>query len=355
MNKKKRGAFCTDIHFGRKGNSLEHNQDCINFLEWFIKKVKDYECDYVGFLGDWHENRSALNILSLNYSLQGAKLLDSLDLPVFHVIGNHDLYYRHSRELHSVPHFNSLKNFIIIEKPHLEKSILGDVLFSPYLFHAEYDDMDKYTSCPFWAGHFEFKGFKLTGYDMIMKEGPDHTVFQEPTHIISGHFHKRQSKDNVTYIGNRFPMDFGDAGDYDRGMAVYDHEQEKMFFENWIECPKYQKIKLSQLLDGDTLYEQARVKCAIDIPNVTYEQRLHYIKHFSEQYNLREFEMIESQELVQALENTEIDDVSAELLEQLQQQGSSTTDEIVVGLLKNIQTDKIDSSLLVDTYTKLKV
>ena len=50
-----RGLYFTDIHFGKKGNSDSHNQDCLTFINWFASKVKEYEPDYIGFLGDWHE------------------------------------------------------------------------------------------------------------------------------------------------------------------------------------------------------------------------------------------------------------------------------------------------------------
>jgi len=37
----KKAAVFTDIHFGLKSNSLQHNQDCANFVDWFITKAKN--------------------------------------------------------------------------------------------------------------------------------------------------------------------------------------------------------------------------------------------------------------------------------------------------------------------------
>ena len=100
-NKKLKKAACmTDIHFGKKANSEEHNKDCLRFIDWFCDFVKaDPEIDHIMFLGDWNENRSALNIATLNFSYQGAKKLNELGLPVFFIIGNHDMYHRYSREI----------------------------------------------------------------------------------------------------------------------------------------------------------------------------------------------------------------------------------------------------------------
>jgi hypothetical protein len=32
-------ALLTDIHFGKKNNSAIHNQDCVDFIEWFEEQV----------------------------------------------------------------------------------------------------------------------------------------------------------------------------------------------------------------------------------------------------------------------------------------------------------------------------
>ena len=247
----KKGAFCTDIHFGKKSNSKLHNEDCIRYLEWFCEQVKaDPEIDYVGFLGDWNENRSSLNIATLNYSYEGAKLLNNLGMPVYFVIGNHDLYHRHTREVHSIVPFAEFDNFIIIDEPTIVEDIERTALFSPFLFHDEYADMVKYLKIPVWFGHFEFKGFLVTGYSIRMPTGPNPKDFKGPRHIISGHFHKRQEDKNIIYMGNCFPMDFGDAGDNKRGMMTYDNVAQTREFIDWPDCPKYISIALTSLLEG---------------------------------------------------------------------------------------------------------
>ena len=36
----KKAAVFTDIHFGLKSNSQVHNQDCEDFVDWYISKAK---------------------------------------------------------------------------------------------------------------------------------------------------------------------------------------------------------------------------------------------------------------------------------------------------------------------------
>jgi len=341
----KKAAVCTDIHFGKKSNDKTHNEDCIRFLEWFKSQVEDDpEVDHVMFLGDWNENRSALNIETLNFSYQGARILNSIDLPVFFIIGNHDLYRRHSRDVHSVIPYQELDNFKLITEPEVIEEIgNGGALVCPYLFHKEYPELKKYLNLETWWGHFEFKGFIITGYSMTMPTGPDASDYKGPKHIFSGHFHKRQACEQVIYIGNTFPMDFGDAGDTNRGMITYDHDTDETVFKNWEECPKYLKTTLTDLLDKTVeLQPESRVKCIIDVP-ISFEESTELRTAFMDRYNLREFTMEESREIKSALSDTEtnVDWEKTKL---------KGVNELVVEMLQDIETDHINSELLIEIY-----
>jgi len=345
----KKGAFFTDIHFGKKANSQSHNEDCLHFIQWFCSRVEsDPDIDYIGFLGDWNENRSALNIQTLKYSYTGAKWLNALGLPIFFVIGNHDLYHRHTREVHSVIPFNEFRNFVLVEEPMIIDKIEGGALFTPYLFHGEYPSLVHYCDLPFWAGHFEFRGFMVTGNRMEMPTGPEHTLFKGPQYIVSGHFHTRQSKDQVVYIGNAFPMDFGDAGDFGRGMMTYDHIDNEMLFYDWAECPKYIKTTLTDILDNTAvLHPDSRVKCLVDVP-ITFEESTGLKQSFTEKYKLREFVLEESPDIRAALSSTQTTiDWSQNKL--------ASTDELVEQMLREISSEHIRNDLLIKEYKELTI
>jgi DNA repair exonuclease SbcCD nuclease subunit len=99
-----------------------------------------------------------------------------------------------------------------------------------------------------------------------MEHGPDAGDFSGPQYIFSGHFHKRQTNKNIIYIGNTFPTNFGDAGDPERGMAVFDIENNDVYFHDWEEAPLFFKTKLSRVLDGEcTFPPRSRVRCMLDM------------------------------------------------------------------------------------------
>lgn len=337
MKKLNKGAFITDIHFGKKSNSVQHNEDCLRCLRWFSDEVKkDPTIDYIGFLGDWHENRSALNISTLNYSYEGAKILNEIGLPVYFLIGNHDLYHRHTREVHSVVPFNEFKNFTMIDQP----TVVDDVLFVPFLFPEEYPSLMQYNNIPTWAGHFEFKGFQITGYGMVMPTGPDPADFTGPDRIFSGHFHKRQWSGNIVYIGNCFPMDFSDADDDARGMMTYTHKTKETEFTNWAKCPKYVRTTLSDVMDECVdLLPDSTVECMVDI-EISFDEMAYLRQTFIDKYKLRDLQLEEEIDLA-AISDTETD---------INVEGTTNTNDLVVEMLTGVESNKIDNNMLIEIY-----
>ncbi len=41
----KKAAVFTDLHCGMKGNSKVHNQDCEDFVDWYIETAQKNGCD----------------------------------------------------------------------------------------------------------------------------------------------------------------------------------------------------------------------------------------------------------------------------------------------------------------------
>jgi calcineurin-like phosphoesterase family protein len=335
----------TDIHFGKKNNSLQHNQDCLDFVTWFCNRVKeDPAITHVVFLGDWFENRNSVNVMTLNFAHEALKLLNALDKPVYIIIGNHDLYHRENRKIFSTKVFEDLQNINLVSEPMVVNETF---LMCPFLFKHEYPDLAKYNKLPYWFGHFEFRNFVVTGSDRRMEHGPDHKQFAGPTYIFSGHFHKRQANDNVIYLGNTFPMDYGDAWDDARGMCVLNTADDVVDFIDWEAGPKYRKVKLSDVLSDATLVfpEKCRVRCMIDV-DIGYSEAQTLREEMVKQLGLREFSLEEN--LFEKKDAIAGEEVLGDF------DLSSLNDAVVKMLQTGISgTTTIDPNRLVDIYQQL--
>ena len=340
----KKIAMFTDIHFGKKGNSVMHNQDCLDFVSWFCDRVREVgDITHVMFLGDWFENRNSVNIMTLNFAHEALKLLNALNLPIYIIIGNHDLYHRENRKVFSTKVFDEFSNVIMVNEP----IVVEDMLISPYLFKAEYPGLSKFLKIPYWFGHFEFRNFVVTGSDRKMEHGPEHTSFSGPTYIFSGHFHKRQARDNVVYLGNTFPMDYGDAWDDARGMCILDTSNDDVDFIDWLECPKYRKVKLSDVLSESSIHfpPKCRVRCLIDL-DIGYSEAQALREEFTKIHGLREF----------VLEENILEKKDAIIGEEVMEEFDlSSLDDAVVRMIEAgiTGTSTIDSKKLVEIYQQL--
>lgn len=346
-----KSACFNDIHWGRRNSSEAHNTDCLNYVKWFIEEVKKSGADHIIFMGDWFETRSSINIHTLHYAWEAVTLLSELGLPIFMIIGNHDCYYKNSRTVHSLIQYKEFPTVRIIDAAPTVIDEIGDgVLMVPYLFHAEYETLKDYLKLNLksWFGHFEFQGFVITGQNHKMLVGPSPADYAGPN-IFSGHFHKRQKMGNIQYTGNTFPMDYSDAGDVSRGMMVYDHTNNTYEFIDWEQCPKYQRVMLSDLIDNGPegkLWRGARVRCYVD-REINYEESISLKEVMLEEYALREFVLEELVNLNDVARDTEVDLTDTEELEDV--------DHLVVRLLSQLQTDTIKPQILVDIYNSLEV
>lgn len=330
-----KAAVFTDIHFGNKNNSKSHNEDCLDFIDWFIDESKKKGCETCIFGGDWHHNRASLNISTMKYSLQGLRKLSNAFEKVYFILGNHDLYYRETREVNSIEFIKEFPNITLVDDIMVE----GDVALVSWIVGEEWKSIPRIKS-KYMFGHFELPTFKLNA----MVEMPDHgglngDMFEHQDYVFTGHFHKRQIKKNVIYMGNAFPHNFSDNWDDDRGWMFLEWDKEPEFFA-WPDAPKYKTVKLSALLDNTEKYllPKSHIKVSLDI-DITYEEA-NYIKDtFVETYNLREITLV-------PIKNTEhTEDVGAEI-------HFETIDQIVVSQLKELD-GSYNNNVLIEIYQNL--
>ena len=332
----KRAAFFTDIHWGLRNNSLQHNVDCTNFVDWFIEKAKKEGCETCFFLGDWHHNRASINIQTLQYSIHGLEKLSAAFDRVYFIVGNHDTFFRDKRDVHSVEWAKHLPNVTLVNDWFNQ----GDVVIAPWLIGEDWRKISTLRG-KYLFGHFEIPNF----YMNAMIQMPDHhqiqaNHFEGFDSVFSGHFHKRQKQRNIQYMGNAFPHNFSDAGDDNRGMMIIDWGK-KPQFHSWPNAPKYRVYNLSEALDDPDrlLVSDSYCKINLDI-DISFEEACFIREQLIPKHKLRELTLIPIKRNVEeGLLNT---DAKFE-----------SVDTIITDQIGQLEEGAFDKKLLLEIYQNL--
>jgi hypothetical protein len=178
-----------------------------------------------------------------------------------------------------------------------------------------------------------------------MVEMPDHGEINENhltqfDKVFSGHFHKRQSRKNIWYIGNAFPHNYADAGDDARGMMVLEWGKEPIF-HSWPNQPLFRVYKLSDVLDNPKglLLPDSHVRVHLDI-DISYEEANFLRETFIPDHKLREMTLIPMK-----LENTETNSIDGLKFE--------SVDQIIIDQINSIESKTFDKKLLLEIYNNL--
>jgi hypothetical protein len=329
----KKAAVFTDIHFGLKSNSITHNEDCLAFVKWAVAKAKEQGCETCFFTGDWHNNRAALNILTLSYSLKALEHMnDNFDI-VYFIPGNHDLYYRDKRDVQSVEWARHLPNVRICNDWFSD----GDVTIAPWLVGDDHKKLLKKKG-KYCFGHFELPGYYMNAMVQMPDVGEakreDFLGFE---HVFTGHFHKRQSSNNITYIGNCFPHNYADNGDEDRGMMILEWGKDPEYHA-WPDQPTYRVLGLSEIVDNPERIFKPKMHARVNIDiDLSYEEANFIKETFVTTYQLRELSLIPNKRV----------DVNEAVTGEIK---FESIDTIVQNQINAIESDHFDPNLLLDIY-----
>ena len=327
----------TDLHLGYKNNSRQHNEWCVSFIDWMIEQAEAKQIKTCLFLGDWSHHRSSVNIVTLNYSLECLRKLSAAFDNVVMLLGNHDLYFRDKLDMHSIPYVNEFTNIHLVDK--IEQ--FDQFAFVPWLVGDEWKDIPKIKR-PYLFCHAEIAKFKMNA----MVEMPDHgglnaEHFEHQKLVFSGHFHKRQRKGRILYMGNAFPHNFADAGDDDRGIAFWRPGQEPVF-EAWPAAPRFRVYNLSEVLNNPGKYINSQTFARINVDvDLNYEDSMFIKELLERELQALDVSFINNRNNMDDVEYNE-DEVSFE-----------SVDSIVLSHLKTIESTTMNNETLIQIYQSI--
>jgi len=254
-------AIVSDIHFGvNKNSELFLNSGVKFFKEQFVPYLKKEKITTILILGDIFDNRTNINV-RVNDEVYNLFCTVLVDFDVKILVGNHDIYYRTTNEVHSLKYFNHFPNVEVIDTIK-HKQINGvNAMFCPWIF--DYKDktiIEKFdaSDADILFGHFDIVGFALNRMK-ISAEGLTVDAFHKFKKVFSGHYHSPSSKrignTEIVYIGSPYQMTRNDI-DESKGFIVLDmntFKYKRISNETSVKfvSVKYPEIPDSKIIEGN--------------------------------------------------------------------------------------------------------
>jgi DNA repair exonuclease SbcCD nuclease subunit len=239
-----------DVHAGVRLDSEIFLDTFKKFYTEFVPSVIDkHNIKHVFTLGDLFDNRNSLNVKTINVVYECLSFLEEKypDVTFHFLVGNHDIYYRNTRDINSLKIIESFKNVNVISE--IQDFEFGDrkILACPWLVNNEEMEQVFEKEADVCLGHFEINGFQMVE-GIVETNGLSQSKFRDNFSLtFSGHFHLRdETQKGIIYVGGPYQTTWADWND-NKGVYVLDLDTLDFEFEENKISPKYQKVFLSIL------------------------------------------------------------------------------------------------------------
>jgi len=209
-------AIVSDLHLGVKNDNPFFLEESLKYFEeQFFPYLKEHKINTVIHIGDLMDRRKYVNFNTLHQIKR--RLFDKmqdLEIDFWTTLGNHDVYYKNTNEVESTGLlFNEYLNLHVVRQPTVVPFDNLKIGIVPWITNDnEKDCMDfiQSSKCSILMGHFEINGFEVVS-GIYHSHGVEKNVFSKYEKVLSGHFHIRQTKANIHYVGTPYQMSFGDV------------------------------------------------------------------------------------------------------------------------------------------------
>jgi DNA repair exonuclease SbcCD nuclease subunit len=222
-----------DTHFGARNDSPIFDKQFKNFYEnIFFPYLEQHQITTVIQLGDVFDRRKYINFNTLN-SVKNY-FFDRLnsEYSTYMLVGNHDTFFKNTTEVNSVDLLlSSYQNIHCIEKPQEITFDGTSIVFVPWICpenQQEVLDTIAKSKSQICCGHFEIQGFEMYK-GTVIDHGLDQKLFDKFDLVMSGHYHHRSTKRNITYCGTPYELTWSDYHD-PKGFHIFDTKTRELQF-----------------------------------------------------------------------------------------------------------------------------
>lgn len=226
-NKGKKVCLISDTHWGKKKGATFMIESMERYFKSeLIPYLVQNQINKCFILGDFYDNRTSVDVRVSNVVLDVLKEFKLKNIEVVMLLGNHDVFFNSSIDIHSLSFFELFDNVTIIDRI-TEMDVYGvPCVFFPWQTDNLFQSRKYDAKLAF--GHFAINGCKLTKKE-VFEGGSSQTFFHDNfDKTFTGHFHQpgeyvSTNGSEIVYIGSPYHLDRNDANE-DRGVIILDVE-----------------------------------------------------------------------------------------------------------------------------------
>jgi len=212
-------AILNDTHCGVR-NSSEIFMDYQErfYRDVFFPYLEKHNIKKILHLGDYYENRTAINFKALNHNRRiFLDVLRNMHIHMDIIPGNHDVYYKNTNKLNALKELlgHYMSEVRIIEDPEVITYDSMKMLLIPWI-NSENEDRIKQViatcKADMCAAHLELSGFEMQA-GIMAHEGMNRDYFSKFEMVLSGHYHTKSQQDNIHYLGCQMEFFWSDCDD----------------------------------------------------------------------------------------------------------------------------------------------
>jgi DNA repair exonuclease SbcCD nuclease subunit len=243
----------SDWHFGVRSNNLEWFEIAKDyfdnfFIPWLDQNMKKGDVFYC--LGDVFDNRQNLNLMIASYAIDLFEKI-AKKIPVYIIVGNHDIYKKNSNEISSVDILKNIQGVTIYKEPEIHEFKNSRCLLMPWRRDKihEKETLALYSNIDYVFCHSEVSGIRVNSNPHVIHEGGNSSqIYNGYKGMYSGHIHYSQKNKNVTFVGNIFQMNRSDRNNPKGIWTLEPDTMVETFFENK-HSPRFLKFNIENLYD----------------------------------------------------------------------------------------------------------
>jgi predicted phosphodiesterase len=226
-------ALITDTHWGVRNDSR-------SFLDYFdlfynttfFPYLEDNGIKDIIHLGDIVDRRKFISYTTLRRfkdTFINRVTNDGYNLDV--LIGNHDVPYKNSNDINSMAELFDKQDIKYYSGP-ITKNYDGcDILLMPWINSENYDEAMqamRETPAQILFGHLEIAGC-LMMRGITNEHGLEISDFKQFDTVASGHFHHKNTTQNIHYLGCPYELTWADYQD-PKGFHIFDTDTREFEF-----------------------------------------------------------------------------------------------------------------------------